>query len=286
MPCVCAESVWEADMGIIAISRQVAALGDEIAAEVSEKLGYTFINRQELEKRIVKLGFPAEKLKKYDEKQPGFFASLVKDRDEYLHYLQTAVLETAEEGNCILIGRGAFVILESLPNLISLRFVAKDDIRMARLQAEFNWTEKQAMQRINESDRNRRGFHKSFFNVEIDDASHFMMVLNTGIFNEKSSADAIAQIVNHYITPEREAGGKEKLSELIKCQHLVNKLVFEYKLSIEFLRAVIDGKNLTLQGVADSTVLVERAIKIAAVELPEYTITSAISVVQDFKGHL
>lgn len=286
MPCVCAESVWEADMGIIAISRQVAALGDEIAAEVSEKLGYTFINRQELERRIVKLGFPAEKLKKYDEKQPGFFASLVKDRDEYLHYLQTAVLETAEEGNCILIGRGAFVILESLPNLISLRFVAKDDVRMGRLQAEFNWTEKQAMQRINESDRNRRGFHKSFFNVEIDDASHFMMVLNTGIFNEKSSADAIAQIVNHYITPEREAGGKEKLSELIKCQHLVNKLVFEYKLSIEFLRAVIDGKNLTLQGVADSTVLVERAIKIAAVELPEYTITSAISVVQDFKGHL
>lgn len=286
MPCVCAESVWEADMGIIAISRQVAALGDEIAAEVSEKLGYTFINRQELEKRIVKLGFPAEKLKKYDEKQPGFFASLVKDRDEYLHYLQTAVLETAEEGNCILIGRGAFVILESLPNLISLRFVAKDDVRMGRLQAEFNWTEKQAMQRINESDRNRRGFHKSFFNVEIDDASHFMMVLNTGIFNEKSSADAIARIVNHYITPEREAGGKEKLSELIKCQHLVNKLVFEYKLSIEFLRAVIDGKNLTLQGVADSTVLVERAIKIAAVELPEYTITSAISVVQDFKGHL
>ena len=61
---------------------------------------------------------------------------------------------------------------------------------------------------------------------------------------------------------------------------------FEYKLNIDFLRAVIDGKNLTLQGVADSTVLVERAIKIAAVELPEYTISSAISVVQDFKGHL
>ena len=83
-------------MGVIAISRQVAALGDEIAAEVAEKLGYKFINRQELEKRIVTLGFPAGKLKKYDEKKPGFFASLVKDRDEYLHYLQTAVLEAAE----------------------------------------------------------------------------------------------------------------------------------------------------------------------------------------------
>ena len=31
-------------MGVIAISRQVAALGDEIAAEVAEKLGYNNIN--------------------------------------------------------------------------------------------------------------------------------------------------------------------------------------------------------------------------------------------------
>ena len=107
-------------MAIIAISRQVASLGDEIAESVAKKTGYKFITRHDLEKRIVDLGFPAEKLKKYDEKKPGFFASLVKDRDEYLNYLQTAVLEAASEGNCILIGRGSFLILENLPNLLSL----------------------------------------------------------------------------------------------------------------------------------------------------------------------
>ncbi len=273
-------------MAVIAISRQVAALGDEVAAAVAEKIGYKFINRQKIEQRIVELGFPAEKLKKYDEKKPGFFASLVKDRDEYLHYLQTAVLEAAEEDNCILIGRGAFVILESLPNLVSLRFVANDDVRMKRLVNEFSWNEKQAMQRINESDTNRKGFHKSFFNADLDDATHFMMVMNTGIFDEKEAADTIASILKSYITDAKEEKGREKLKELLKCQHLVNKLVFDYKLNIEFLRAVIEGKNLTLQGVADSSVLVERAIKIASEELPEYKVTSAISVVQDFKTHL
>ncbi|MDE5898140.1 MAG: cytidylate kinase-like family protein, partial [Treponemataceae bacterium] len=121
-------------MAIIAISRQVAALGDEVAAAAAEKIGYKFITRKEIEARIVELGFPAEKLKKYDERKPGFFASLVKDRDEYLQYLQTAVLEAAEEGDCILIGRGAFAILESCPHLISLRFVAKEAVRMKRLQ--------------------------------------------------------------------------------------------------------------------------------------------------------
>ena len=80
-------------MAIIAISRQVASLGDEIAESVAKKTGYKFITRHDLEKRIVDLGFPAEKLKKYDEKKPGFFASLVKDRDEYLNYLQTGKYE-------------------------------------------------------------------------------------------------------------------------------------------------------------------------------------------------
>lgn len=273
-------------MAIIAISRQVASLGDEISRAVAEKTGYKFITRQDLEKRIVDYGFPAEKLKKYDEKKPGFFASLVKYRDEYLNYLQTAVLDAASEGNCILIGRGSYLILESLPNLISLRFVAKDDIRMNRLMKEFDWNEKQALQRITESDNNRKGFHKSFFNAEIDDPSHFLMVLNTGIMDEDMASSAIAQMVNSIITPEKEEQGKQRLSELIKCQHLVNKLIFEYKLNIEFLRAVIEGDNLILQGVADSSVLVERALKISAVELPEYNVTSSISVVQDFKARI
>ncbi len=273
-------------MAIIAISRQVAALGDEISKSLAQKLGYRFIDRKELENRIVELGFSADKLKKYDEKKPGFFASLVKDRDEYLNYLQTAVLDAAAEGNCILLGRGSFLILENLPSLVSLRFVAKDSVRIDRLMKEHDWNEKQAIQRITESDTNRKGFHKSFFNVDIEDPEHFLMVLNTGVFDVETASDTIAAIVKTTITEQREKEGKEKLQELINCQHLVNKLIFEYKLNIEFLRAVINGKTLTLQGVADSSVLVERAVKISSVELPGYNVTSAISVVQDFKTHL
>ncbi|MBQ5646558.1 MAG: cytidylate kinase-like family protein, partial [Treponema sp.] len=72
---------------------------------------------------------------------------------------------------------------------------------------------------------------------------------------------------------------------LLQCQHLVNKLIFEYKLNIEFLRAVMEDGVITLQGIADSSVLVERALKISSVEFPNYTIKSAISVVQDFKPY-
>jgi len=272
-------------MAVITISRQVAALGDEIAAATAKKLNYRFINRMEIEKRITDLGFPAENLKKYDERKPGFFASLAKNRDEYLDYLQTAVLEAASEGDCILIGRGAFIILDQLPNLIALRFVAKDSIRVERLMKEFSWDEKQARQRITESDTNRLGFHKSFFNLENEEPSHFHVVMNTGLLDIEIASDIITGLVHNYITPQKEAAGKKKLEELLKAQRLVDTLIFEYKLNINFLRAVINGKTVVLQGVADSTALVEKAVAISAKILPDYKIESAVSIVQDFKAY-
>lgn len=272
-------------MAVIAISRQVAALGDEVAAATAKKLNYSFIDRKEIERRIISLGFPAETLKKYDERKPSFFASLAKERDEYLDYLQIVVLEAAAQGNCILIGRGAFIILEQLPNLLALRFVTKDSIRSERLQNEFTWEEKQARQRINESDANRLGFHKSFFNLENEDPSHFHMVLNTGLLDIDATSNIIADLVKTSITQEKEAAGKKKLDELICAQRLVNTLIFEYKLNINFLHASINDKAIILQGVADSTAVVEKALAISAKVLPEHSITSAISIVQDFKTY-
>lgn len=273
-------------MAIIAISRQVAALGDEIAAAVAKKLGYTFITRKQIEERIVELGFPKEKLQKYDEIKPGFFASLAKGRDEYLNYLQYAILEAASKGNCILIGRGSFVILEDVPNLISLRFVAKESVRAKRLEKEFNWTEKQAMARINESAANRKGFHKSFFNVDNEDASHYMLTINTGILEPEEVVKQIVNFVKYFAAPEKEALGKKRIENMLKAQDLTNKLLFEYKLNINFLRAIIDdeGTSITLQGVADSQAVVDRAVTLAAKILPSCTIKSAVNIVQDFKG--
>jgi cytidylate kinase len=272
-------------MAVITISRQVAALGDEIASATAQKLGYEFIDRKAIERRILDLGFSPEKLKKYDERKPGFFASLAKDRDEYLDYLQMAILEAASKDNCILIGRGSFIILEDLPNLLSFRFVAKDSVRMERLKKEFGWDDKKARQRIDESDSNRLGFHKSFFNLENEEPSHFHLVVNTGLLDIETVAGMITDMVKKTVTAEKEAAGKIKIEQLILAQRLVNTLVFDHKLNINFLHAVICDKKVILQGVADSSGIVEKVVGIASRELPDYKVESAISVVQDFKAY-
>lgn len=272
-------------MAILTISRQIAAMGDEIAAATAQKLGYRFVDRKAIECRIVELGFPAGKLRKYDEKKPGFFASLTKDRDEYLDYLQTAVLEAAADNNCVLIGRGSFVILEDVPNHLAFRFIADDAVRLERLKHEFGFSNKQAQKRIQESDTNRFGFHKSFFNYNNEAPSLFHMVVNTGLFDIDSVSMLLAEAVRRIITPEKERVGVRRVEELLIGQRIVNMLIFDYRLNINFLRAVIKGQKLILHGVAESAAVAERAVAIASGELPDCKVESALSIVQDFKAY-
>ena len=272
-------------MAIITIARQVASLGDEIATACAEKLGYTFIERKQIEKRIVELGFPAEKMSKYDEKKTGFFASLVKERDEYLNYLQYAVLEAACKGNCILIGRGSFAVLDGIKNLVSLRFVSSNDVRVERLKSEWNWNEKQAQQRIDESDNNRNGFHKSFFNIDNENPEHYLLTMNTGLLSVENSVDIISSLLKMYVTVEKESEGQKQIEKLFIGQKLVNSLMFEYHINVNFLHAVVEDDKIILQGVADSQGVAEKAVQAASSVMSDYEICSSIRIVQDYKTY-
>lgn len=275
-------------MAILTISRQVASLGDEICADIAKKMNYRFFGRKDIEQKIVELGFPKEKLKRFDERKPSFFASLSKDRDEYLDYLQTAMFQLASTNNCILIGRGSFIMLKDIPNHISCRFISDNATRMERLKKEFNFDDKAALKRITESDTNRSGFHKSFFNFDINDPSLFHFVINAGLFDIDTISEMITVGIKKIITPEKEIEGMDRINELLFGQEIVNLLIFEYKLDIDLLRASVstidnNSKVVTLHGVAKNSVIVERAISIVKKEYQDYKIESDIRIVQDFR---
>lgn len=268
-------------MAIITLARQVAAHGDEVAAELAEKLGYRFFTRKEIENRLLELGFPESKLPKYDERKPGFFASMTKDRDAYQNLSQYAMLEAASKQNIIIIGRGAFAFFQKVPNNVSVRLVADEKTRIERLMTEFNFTEKQARQRIQESDTNRDGFHKNFYNIDVDDSTNFQMVLNTGLTNVSTCADIIAHFTKTYITEQMEADGNKYIEEMLKAQTVVNKLIFEYKTHIDFMHATIQDGTVVLYGITDSPATIEQALTIIRKELPDYKAESAVTLVHN-----
>ena len=265
-------------MAIITVSRQLASFGDEIAEKIAKKLNFRLVGRAEIEKRIMSLGFPEEKLSKFDEKKLGFFAGLSHFRDDYLNCLLTAILEEAAENNCVILGRGASIILNDLENHISCRFFAEEKLRTERLQKETGLSSKKAAKKISENENCQKSFHRDFFNFDMNNQAMFDFLVNTSKIDVDSIAESIANLSKTYVTSERETAGQKKVEGLLIGQRIVDILIFIYNLNIEFLRATTKDKKIILHGIADNQKTLDAALTIVEAELLGYEIDSKISV--------
>jgi hypothetical protein len=86
------------------------------------------------------------------------------------------------------------------------------------------------------------------------------------------------------VTEQKDSDGQRRIEELLIGQRIVDILIFLYNLDITFLRTSIDGKKLTLHGIAPSQSVIDSAVTIVEAELPSYQVVSAVSVAEDFKA--
>jgi len=272
-------------MGIIAVSRELAALGDETARELAKLLGYRFVDKHTLEERIKSYGIESHKFIKYDECKPSLFASLSQDRDDYLHYLKTAIFAEAEQGNSVFIGRGAGAVFKNMPSLISLFLASPPDIRIERVKSYFQCDERRARQIIETSDKSRTGFHRYFFDIDWRDPDNYHLSLNTGIFHPADCAEIINQFKKRFFTPESEAKNAARLQELILEQRIKHCIRYEHAIPIHFLEVVVSGNNITLHGVANSQALVDAAldaVQTAGITAESSTLHNEIQIVREY----
>ena len=255
-------------MAIITISRELATLGDETARELAKQLGYNLVGKNTLSERIKSYGVEDSKLTKYDERKPSFFASLSHDRDDYLHYLKTAILAEAERGSCIFIGRGAGAILKNMPAYISIFLAAPLEIRIERVKNYFHCDEHRARQIIERSDQDRIGFHRYFFDIDWRNPGNYHISLNTGIFHPAACAEIVRQFKNQIFTEEAEEQSKTRLNELILEQKIKHSVIYEQGIPVHFLEVSASGGVITLYGVVNSqsaaSAAADAAVNVAA----------------------
>jgi cytidylate kinase len=269
-------------MAIITISRQLATLSDETAHELAKLLDYRFVDKQTLEERIKSYGVAPHKIEKYDERKPSFLASLSQDRDDYLHFLKTAVLTEAEEKSCVFIGRGACAIFKNVPGVLSIFLVAPPDIRCERVKSYFHCDGKRARQIIEQSDHNRMGFHRYFFDMDWKDPANYHLTLNTGYLHPVLCAKIIKDLRDSLIDQEAETQHAIRLKELIAAQRLVHHILYEREIPIHFLEAVVSNGKAVIFGVANSQALVEAALTAARDISSLNEVHSEIQVVQEY----
>lgn len=272
-------------MAIITISRQIASYGDETALALAQTLNYKFIDKKDLEKELINRGVSKQSLSHYDERKPGFWASLSRNRDAYFDYLREIVYELALGGNTVFIGRGGFALLRDMPGSYAVRLVASDEVRIARLMKEFDWSEKKARALMEESDTNREGFHQCFFDIKPEDPAHYHMVINTDFATAAQAASIIAHACRACVDAQEEQKGLQRIAELLLGQRIVNSIAFKEELPIYFLDAEVSDTHIILHGVADSIACIDKALTIAESFAKGRKVTTQISVVNEYKPY-
>ena len=275
-------------MIVITVSRELAALGDETAGELAKLCGFRFIDKHSLEERMLSYGIDNEKLKKYDEKKPSFFASLSHDRDYYLHYLKTAIFAEAEQGDCVFIGRGARAVFKNMPAHIGVFLAAPLEIRIERVKSYFHCDEQRARQIIERSDHDRTGFHRYFFDMDWKEPGNYHLSLNTGKIHPAVCAEIISRLKDQIFTPETLAQNAVRLKELILEQKIKNSILYERHISVHFPEVSVCGDTVVLYGVANSQALAEAAVNAAqetcvlAESSVGWNIRSEIQIVREY----
>jgi cytidylate kinase len=249
---------------------------------LAKLLNYRLVDKQVLEERMKSYGIAGRKFEKYDERKPSFWASLSQDRDDYLHYLKTAVFAEAEKGSCVFIGRGTNVIFRDVPGAISVFLVAPLEIRIERVKSYFHCDDKRARQIIDQSDRDRAGFHRYFFDIEWKEPGNYHLALNTGYLHPAINAEIIKGLRDHTLSPGVEALNQSRIRELILGQQVKHHVIYEREIPVHFLETSVSNNVVSLYGVVNSQSLVEAALSAAREAAPSASVLSEIQIVQEF----
>lgn len=245
-------------MAIVTISRQIGSLGDMLAKSAADKLGYKYIEKNQISETLSKLGFSVSEVDKYDEKKPSVWQTLTAQKRLFAHLIQAAVYELAATQNVVIVGRGGQIILKDLPGVLHVRVIAPYAARVARLMERMGCEEKNAQRIIRHSDRDSSGYLGTYFDADWDDSALYDLVINTRTITLDMGVRMIAGAVEALETT-KSPSVSEKLNDLA-LTHKARAALLGFD-GVEIVNLSVEKGVATLSGLVRSSVIKENCEK-------------------------
>jgi hypothetical protein len=168
-------------MAIVAISRKVGSLGDEISQQAADQLGIKVIGVADIHQLAMQCDKElADICRTFETEQPAGFFERVFFRDPAGSSLFASLIyQQAAMGDVVMRGRGSQIVLAGQPKVLKVRIVAPFRIRMERIAKRKNVSLEEASDYVRHFDRQRRSLIESIFQVDLNDWSLYDMVLNS-----------------------------------------------------------------------------------------------------------
>lgn len=202
-------------INIITIEREYGCGGSEIAQQLAEHLAWKLWDHLLTEEIARLANCPKAEVECREERNDPLYYRLFKsflrgsyegsinahklqlvDSECIVKFTQRVVLQAAESGNCVIVGRGSQHFLADRPGTLRLFLYAPREEKVRRLLARGK-TEHDAQELVDTVDQERSDFIAKYFNVEWPNRSLYHAMINTSIGDE-AVVDAIVHFVKTF----------------------------------------------------------------------------------------
>ena len=179
---------------IITISRQFGSGGRTVGHLVAEKLGIPFYDKELVEHIALESGFAPKFVEEHGEHSPGktlfSYAFAPQGVPGVMNGLSTAdflwniqcgaILQLAEKGPCVIVGRNADYILKDRKDCFHAFIHADIDFRADRIVRLYGESEKSPQARLQEKDKRRKAYYQLYTDGEWGVAENYNITLDSG----------------------------------------------------------------------------------------------------------
>jgi cytidylate kinase len=168
-------------MAVIAMTREMATLGRDVAAGLAERLGLQIVHHELVEHDIAKQsGMRESQVHRFLEGEATMMERWRIDGARMARYTAREIIELAVKGNVLIRGWGATYLLRSVPHVVCARICAPMPFRTRMLMKRLGIADPPAARReIERNDAAHNGVMQRLFGIDWTDASHYAITLNT-----------------------------------------------------------------------------------------------------------
>jgi len=196
---------------IITISREFGSGGRTIGHMVAEKLGIPFYDKDLVDHIALESGFAPNFIEEHGEHAPSSsifaYAFAHQSTPGVMNGLSTAdflwnvqcsvILQLAEKGPCVIVGRNADYILKDRQDCLHVYVHADKAFRADRIVRLYGESEKSPEARLNEKDKRRRVNYHHYTGRTWGTAQNYDICLNSSALGIETCSDIILSLVEN-----------------------------------------------------------------------------------------
>ncbi len=200
---------------VITVARQVGVAGEEVAQVVATRTGYRYIDYQIIQEAAAEAGVSPETVSEA-EHTPSLMTRILEalarnpsmpvaawadpiplsttplyTSIDYRRFVEDVIRDLAEQGECVIVGHAAQVILRGRLDTVRVLVTGSPDFRARRIMAGMGVDEKTALKTVERTDAERIDWYKRFYETGWLTPCTYDLSINTDHLNPEQGAEIV-----------------------------------------------------------------------------------------------